>query len=424
MGGFWLALSVLIGLSPAVSSTPSWSVVSAVSTTCDALTDTPVPADAVIGGFGPSQFLADVDGDGHKDVVTGYWTGNADPELADHFLHVELASGWGTAIRIDDLAQFSNFPMATPGRVVDMAGQVLIVAGVERNADGASYAFFSFRECALAPVPLAAGGYPVLRTGAGLFHSTWFDCRSDGMVALDLFRGLDEEGELIEGILIGGEALSYRLDQNGFGSPDAVELGLPRTDVDLHGEYPNCDGFGGSFVDDDDSVFQTAIEWLALEGLTKGCNPPVNDRFCPERIVTRGEMAAFLVRSMGYSDDGGGNWFVDDDDSVFESAIDKLATAGVTQGCNPPVNDRFCPERSVTRGEMAAFLVRSMGYSDDGGGNWFVDDDDSVFESAIDKLATAGVTQGCNPPVNDRFCPGDKVTRGQLAAFLKRALGS
>ena len=165
MGGFGLAVSVLIGLLPAVSSTPSSSVLAAVSTACDALPDTPVPTDALIGGFGPSQFLADVDGDGHKDVVTGYWTGNADPDLADHYLHVELASGWGTAILIDDLAQFSNFPMATPGRVVDMAGQRLIVTGVERNADGASFAFFSFRDCALLPVPLAAGGYPVSADG-------------------------------------------------------------------------------------------------------------------------------------------------------------------------------------------------------------------------------------------------------------------
>jgi hypothetical protein len=38
-------------------------------------------------------------------------------------------------------------------------------------------------------------------------------------------------------------------------------------------------------------------------------------------------------------------------------------------------------------------------------------------------LATAGVTRGCNPPANDLFCPEDPVTRGQLAAFLRRALG-
>lgn len=59
---------------------------------------------------------------------------------------------------------------------------------------------------------------------------------------------------------------------------------------------------------------------------------------------------------------------------------------------------------------------------DDGGGNLFIDDD-SVFEADIDKLGTAGVTRGCNPPTNDRFCPNDSVTRGQMAAFLHRALG-
>ena len=40
----------------------------------------------------------------------------------------------------------------------------------------------------------------------------------------------------------------------------------------------------------------------------------------------------------------------------------------------------------------------------------------------IDKLATAGVTKGCNPPDNDRFCPTQNVTRGQMAALLHRAL--
>jgi hypothetical protein len=74
----------------------------------------------------------------------------------------------------------------------------------------------------------------------------------------------------------------------------------------------------------------------------------------------------------------------------------------------------------VTREELAAFLVRALGYTDDGGGDLFVDDDNSVFESAIDRLGAAGVTQGCNPPVNDRFCPQENVTRGQVAAFLKR----
>ena len=72
---------------------------------------------------------------------------------------------------------------------------------------------------------------------------------------------------------------------------------------------------------------------------------------------------------------------------------------------------------------MAAFLVRAIGYVDDGGGNLFIDDDDSIFENDIDKLATAEVTRGCNPPVNDMYCPDSVVTRAQMAAFLHRALG-
>ena len=51
------------------------------------------------------------------------------------------------------------------------------------------------------------------------------------------------------------------------------------------------------------------------------------------------------------------------------------------------------------------------------------DDDGSVFEADIDRLGTAGVTRGCNPPVNDMFCPNQNVTREQMAAFLHRALG-
>jgi Tol biopolymer transport system component len=177
------------------------------------------------------------------------------------------------------------------------------------------------------------------------------------------------------------------------------------------------------FVDDDDSVFENAIDKIARAGITAGCNPPKNDRFCPGDHVTRGQMAAFLVRALGYSDDGGGGIFDDTVGTTFELAIDRLATAGVTVGCNPPDNDRFCPDDRVTRGQMAAFLVRALGFSDEGGGDLFVDDDESVFELAIDRLGTAGVTVGCNPPDNDRFCPNDRVTRGQMAAFLARALG-
>jgi hypothetical protein len=175
-----------------------------------------------------------------------------------------------------------------------------------------------------------------------------------------------------------------------------------------------------TFIDDDGSVFEQDIEWLAAAGITQGCNPPVNNMFCPGKSVTRGQMAAFLVRALDLPAVGGFT-FADDDGSVFESDIEALAAAGITQGCNPPVNNMFCPSKPVTRSQMAAFLVRALdlpaGNSVD-----FVDDDGSMFEQDIEKLAAAGITLGCNPPANDMFCPAASVTRGQMAAFLHRAL--
>jgi hypothetical protein len=177
------------------------------------------------------------------------------------------------------------------------------------------------------------------------------------------------------------------------------------------------------FVDDDGSTFEADIEWIAAEGITKGCNPPVNDRYCPDDFVTRGQMAAFLHRAL---DDVLSPTeqveFIDDNGNTFEADIEWLGGTGVTKGCNPPDNDQYCPDDFVTRGQMAAFLVRGLGYTDDGGGDLFIDDDGNTFEADIDKLGTAGVTKGCNPPTNDQYCPNDFVTRGQMAAFLRRAL--
>lgn len=85
--------------------------------------------------------------------------------------------------------------------------------------------------------------------------------------------------------------------------------------------------------------------------------------------MTRGQMAAFLVRALNLPE--GPDVFVADDGSVFENDINALAEAGITQGCNPPDNTQFCPDAPVTRGQMAAFRVRAFGYTDEGGGDLF-----------------------------------------------------
>ncbi|MCA1734994.1 MAG: PQQ-dependent sugar dehydrogenase, partial [Actinobacteria bacterium] len=105
------------------------------------------------------------------------------------------------------------------------------------------------------------------------------------------------------------------------------------------------------FVDIAGSPHEADIDALVAFGITKGCDV---DRYCPEMGVTRGQMASFLVRTFLLP--AGPDLFTDDEDSVHEADINALAQAGITFGCEPT---KFCPDDVVTRAEMAAFLFRS-----------------------------------------------------------------
>ena len=133
-------------------------------------------------------------------------------------------------------------------------------------------------------------------------------------------------------------------------------------------------------------------------------------------------MAAFLRRAFDLPSSST-DFFTDDNDSVFEADINALAASGITKGCNPPASDRFCPDGRVTREQMAAFMKRAFDYPPSAT-DFFIDDDESIFEADINSIAEVGVTKGCNPSEgNTRYCPKGYVTRGQMAAFLHRAMG-
>lgn len=172
---------------------------------------------------------------------------------------------------------------------------------------------------------------------------------------------------------------------------------------------------GGTFFDDDGSIHEGAIEAIAHAGITRGCADP--DLYCPDQPVTRGQMAAFLVRALNLPA-ASSDPFRDDDASIFEADIAALAVAGITRGC---ASEEFCPEEPVSRGEMAALLARALDLPRDDA-DPFRDDDGSVFESDIVALAAAGITVGCDPPANTSFCPDEPVRRDQMASFLARAL--
>ncbi len=175
---------------------------------------------------------------------------------------------------------------------------------------------------------------------------------------------------------------------------------------------------GGTFSDDNGSLHEGAIEAIADEGITRGCNPPANTLYCPSSTVTREQMASFLVRALDLP--AGSASFTDIDSSIHKSDIAALAAVGVTKGCNPPVNTLYCPSSRVTREQMASFLVRALDLP--AGTSSFTDIDSSIHKADIAALAAAGITAGCNPPANTLYCPRDPVTREQMASFLARAL--
>ena len=166
------------------------------------------------------------------------------------------------------------------------------------------------------------------------------------------------------------------------------------------------------FSDTAGSSFEYDIAWLAESGITAGCG---GDRFCPRSVVTREQMASFLGRALRLPATTT-DFFTDDERSAHEADINRLAASGTTGGCAP---GRFCPSGSVTREQMASFLVRALGLPATTI-DFFTDDEGSPHETDINRLAASGITGGCGATT---FCPRGAITREQMAAFLHRALG-
>lgn len=164
-----------------------------------------------------------------------------------------------------------------------------------------------------------------------------------------------------------------------------------------------------------DSGYSAAVAWLGEQGITQGCNPPWRDDFCPTRELTRGQVATLLVRALGLPP-ATDDRFTDDDGSVHEGDINALAAAGVTRGCGAI---RFCPDAIVSRQQVASLLARALELPAAVGVATFADDDGSAHEADIERLAAAGITRGCT---DTEFCPFRAIRRDELAAMLFRAL--
>jgi hypothetical protein len=151
-----------------------------------------------------------------------------------------------------------------------------------------------------------------------------------------------------------------------------------------------------------------AIVSVASRGITTGCT---DARFCPESTLTRAQAASLLVRALDIPATSKRTFT--DISGVHAANIEALAAAGLTTGCSP---DRFCPQRRLTREQLASFLARALELSPRASG---LSDVSSVHDGAVGAVVHASIASPCSLT---SFCAGAAADRGQTAGMLHRAI--
>jgi beta-lactamase class A len=183
----------------------------------------------------------------------------------------------------------------------------------------------------------------------------------------------------------------------------------------------------GQFIDDDGNPGEPYLEWLAGLGAVQGCNPPRNDRICPDRVLNRVEAAKILVRvgvhvgtipPPGSSPDR----FVDDEEiwgGAAERLANHLAALGIIDGCDPPANRHFCPLAPLRRGQVAKIVVRTLHLDAPPGYRSPWNDTSSRF---YDSSARIAAYRGMWDASAGQFDGETPVTRAEFARVLAAAL--
>jgi parallel beta-helix repeat protein len=165
-------------------------------------------------------------------------------------------------------------------------------------------------------------------------------------------------------------------------------------------------------------LFYTEIGKLSARGITLGCG---SANYCPDSTVTREQMAAFIIRSLGEFNPPPptSQRFADvPATNPFYGFIDRMAVLGITSGCG---GGNYCPTSPVLREQMAAFIIRALGeFSPPPPASQRFADVPATnpFYAFIDRMGVLGITSGCG---GGNYCPAAAVTRGQMAVFLVRA---
>ena len=192
-------------------------------------------------------------------------------------------------------------------------------------------------------------------------------------------------------------------------------------------------------------VFRDAINCIAYYDITHGTGD--GSTYSPEQNVTRAQMAVFIARAAKVAGVDltlvGDARFNDIADIWKEAqdAINRLALKGMI-----PAGGAFRPNDDITRAEMATFLIgllleaapnvtkESSGailLGQPGSGSQADDRFPDAGGAEIAAIYELGVTRGASaarvqddtePPLDFNYEPEGTVNRGQMAAFITRAL--
>lgn len=218
---------------------------------------------------------------------------------------------------------------------------------------------------------------------------------------------------------VGVAARSYRLSVYQSPPLHDVEKAIV-LDEGGHEEVEFRIGFRGAFRDDEGAFSEEALDSLEMRGILAGteCGRAT---ICPDDAITRATMAVWLGRALTGEEPQPieSSRFADVVAWSRDAAhIERFADLGVTEGCG---GSRFCPDDAVTRAQMAVFLSRAYNLDEGPDPNFSDVPHDAWYAPDVAKIAAVGITAGCttDPP---GYCPERPVTRGEMAVFIHRAL--
>lgn len=160
-----------------------------------------------------------------------------------------------------------------------------------------------------------------------------------------------------------------------------------------------------------------SIESLYKLGVIKGTG---EDKFEPERAVTKAELTAVLVRTFDIS--GEKEFEITDisENDWFYNEVVNAAKSGIISG----YNGKFFPNDSVTR-EQAAKIIAEIYYMKKPPLTYSAPDADFKDIGAVSAWAKDYVNacvkyELMNGMTSEYFAPSENITRAQMAVLVKR----